>query len=538
MILLAGFLDVLFHALVFIGLALSIGGIVFYYAVLGPLRTRRGAEDRAARKTASLVAFGAFLVAASQLLALLTAGAALAGETGRWPIATLLGTGFARASIIHAAFAIVLGCVALYLCRRPQLPRGWAAATASGALVLASGAWLVHGASRLENAAALMSVTVLHQLGAAAWIGGMMHLTAQWRLLRRFPSEPNLWPRMLSRFSPLALTSVALMVIAGVYLSWEYIGGLAGLLGTAYGTMLLTKIALMAALLLLGGINNLTIRHWKLTGDREEVFRRVPVFAEVEAGIGVVILMAAAALTSQPPAIDVLAQRATPAEVLAVFAPKMPVLVPPPRAEMLATASSSLDPFALPSNISRMQSDFNHNVSGILVILTGIGAFLSRATKWRWARHWPVMFLPLALFLVIIVEPNGWPLGPEGFWATLVAPEVLQHRLATALVIALGFVEWRVQTGPLAPTRWRYMFPLICGVGGALLLTHSHSVFAIKRAFLIEVSHNAIGICAVLAGAGAWLELRMSGREGRIAGLLWPIFLTLVGVVLLFYREA
>jgi putative copper resistance protein D len=81
------------------------------------------------------------------------------------------------------------------------------------------------------------------------------------------------------------------------------------------------------------------------------------------------------------------------------------------------------------------------------------------------------------------------------------------------------------------------VFPLLCGIGGALLLTHTHSIFAIKRTFLIEASHNAIGIFAVLLGASGWLELRLPGREGRVAGLIWPIFLTLVGVVLLFYQE-
>jgi len=70
-----------------------------------------------------------------------------------------------------------------------------------------------------------------------------------------------------------------------------------------------------------------------------------------------------------------------------------------------------------------------------------------------------------------------------------------------------------------------------------LLLTHSHTVFALKWAFLIEVSHNAIGVLAVMMGAWGWLEQRLDGRERRIAGLAWPVCFTLVGVVLLFYRE-
>jgi len=65
----------------------------------------------------------------------------------------------------------------------------------------------------------------------------------------------------------------------------------------------------------------------------------------------------------------------------------------------------------------------------------------------------------------------------------------------------------------------------------------SHTVFAVKWAFLIEVTLNAIGILAVLTGAASWLELRLEGRERRVAAVVWPICLTLVGVVLFVYRE-
>ena len=536
MILLAGYFDVMFRALIFIGLALSVGGVIFYYFVLRPSegeRTLRHAE----RRCASLVAFGAFLVAISQFLTLVVTAAALADPSGQWPVADLLGTGFARAGMVHTGFAFCLGFAALRLRGRTESRLAWALTSVFAVAVVVSGAWLTHGASRLENAPMLMAVSVIHQLAAAAWIGGLVHLTAQWRLLRAHPSAQDMWPRLLARFSPMALGSVAVVVTGGIYLYWQYIYSLRGLIGTAYGTMLITKVALMGAALCLGGVNYLTIRAWKLNGDRRELVRRLPTFAEVEAAIGVVILMAAAALTGQPPSIDIPSQQATPAEVAGVFQPKTPQLRPPPHAKMLATASSSLDPYAQPTELSKVQSDFNHNVAGILVILIGLGALIHRWTRARWTRHWPLLFMLLALFLLIIGEPNGWPLGPEGFWRTLAAPDVFTHRLATLMVIVLGMVEWRVQLGTLASTRWRYVFPILCGVGGALLLTHTHSVLAIKRAFLIEASHNAIGILAVLLGASGWLEMRLPGREGRIAGYIWPVCLTLVGVVLLFYRE-
>lgn len=537
MILLAGYLDVLSRALVFIGLALSVGGLVFRYLVLRPTVESSELGETAQRRTVTLIVCGAFLVAGAQALSLFSAVASLSEAAGYWPFAAFFSTGFAVAGVIRVGFGLGFAVAALRLRNRIASRSAWAVTSAFAAAVMVSGAWLTHGASRLDYAYSLMAVTVIHELAAVTWIGGLVHLTVQWRVFSGSPASLQLWPRLLGRFSPMALCGVGLLVATGGYLYWRYIDTLRGLIGTAYGTMLVTKIALMASAVLLGGISNLTIRYWKLTGERGELVRRLPAFAEVEAMIGVIILMAAAALTGQPPSVDVPNQQATPAEVMNVFAAKDPQLTPPPHDKMLAGANSSLDPYALPSRISRIQSDFNHNISGILVILVGVAAFLSKSTKLRAARHWPLLFLLLALFLIVIGEPNGWPLGPEPFWKTLIAPDVLQHRLATLLVIVLALVQWRVQVGALGRTRWRYLFPLLCIFGGTLLLTHSHSVFAIKRTFLIEASHNAIGILAVLMGSGAWLEARLPGREGRIGGIVWPICLTLIGVVLLFYRE-
>jgi copper resistance protein D len=224
--------------------------------------------------------------------------------------------------------------------------------------------------------------------------------------------------------------------------------------------------------------------------------------------------------------------------VLMTVAPKIPQVTPAPFAEMHVGASSSLDPFGLPNDLQRVQSDFNHNISGVFVILAGLGALIFQTTGARWAKAWPLAFALLGVFLLIVGEPTGWPLGKEGLLATLASPEVLQHRLATLLVIVLGFVLWRGQSPRLAATNWRYMFPGLCAIGGALLLTHSHSVFALKWAYLIEITHNLIGILAVYIGAAGWIELRIpSGREHRIAGIIWPICLVLVGLVLMFYRE-
>ncbi len=69
---------------------------------------------------------------------------------------------------------------------------------------------------------------------------------------------------------------------------------------------------------------------------------------------------------------------------------------------------------------------------------------------------------------------------------------------------------------------------------GKLRPTHFHSVFAIKSQFLIEVSHNAIGILAVGVGVGRWLDIRLPSPANRIPAILWTVCVILIGFVLLF----
>ena len=77
-------------------------------------------------------------------------------------------------------------------------------------------------------------------------------------------------------------------------------------------------------------------------------------------------------------------------------------------------------------------------------------------------------------------DPGAWPLGPQGFWEGMRQPSVLQHRIFVLLVIVFGLFEWMVRTGRLARAARALLFPLLCAVGGGLLLTHSHASLNLK----------------------------------------------------------
>jgi copper resistance protein D len=302
-----------------------------------------------------------------------------------------------------------------------------------------------------------------------------------------------------------------------------------GMVGTAYGLMVMTKIVMLGLLLLFGALNFFVVR--RLPHDAAAAPLRLRRYVEVELGLGLTVLFAAASLTSLPPTVDVVADRATPGEVLTRFIPRLPRLSSPP-----LEALPINDKEAPRTAEDRAWSEFNHHVSGTFVLVMGLlGLLQGRA---RWARHWPLVFLGLAAFMMVRNDPGAWPLGPQGFWESLREPSVLQHRTFVLLVVIFGLFEWMVRSGRLRAPRAALLFPLLCAVGGGLLLTHSHASFNLKEEFLTEVTHAPLGVLGVLVGWGRWLELRLAAPEDRLPGRLSACAMAAIGVLLLLYRES
>ncbi|MFJ4469734.1 copper resistance CopC/CopD family protein [Streptomyces sp. NPDC089424] len=127
-----------------------------------------------------------------------------------------------------------------------------------------------------------MTSSVLHLLAMAVWLGG---LTALLTVLYRAPQD--LTPAAVTRFSRLALASVAVLTVTGVYQSWRGLGSWDTLTGTTYGRILLGKVAAVALLLAAAGFSRRWTRRWAEAGPARaeaEVREREPVAAG--AGVG------------------------------------------------------------------------------------------------------------------------------------------------------------------------------------------------------------------------------------------------------------
>jgi len=520
----AAFVDVLLRGIGLSSQAVAIGGVFFAILVLGPAASTP--QRPLLGRTLALIPVGAWGLAAAQGLSLLVQLGALADDRG-WPIREIFTTTYFHAAVVRilACVGLAVGCWVIHRGHGGAWP--WAALIGFTVVLAASSAWMSHAAARPEGRAMLLGFDTLHQLAAGAWIGGLVHLTAA-----AFRRGERPWPAAaLQRFSLMALVAVATLVAAGVGLSLYYIGGVYALLGTTYGLMVLTKGVILAGLLVLGAMNFRAVR--RLSDGPADSLVRVRRFVEAELGLGLTVLFAAASLTSLPPAVDVVADRATLTELATRLAPRWPTFTSPALEELPVD-----DPQAPRTAEDRAWSEYNHHIAGLFVLAMGLLATAHRMGWARWARHWPLLFLGLAGFLFMRNDPEAWPRGPQGFWSSTANPAVLQHRLFVLLVVAFGLFEWMVRTERVRSPRYALVFPLLCAVGGGFLLTHSHSLDSLKEQFLIEITHAPLGVLAVLVGWTRWLELRLPSPDGRLPGRLWPVGFALVGVLLLFYRES
>ncbi len=523
----AGFLDVLLRGFLLAAVSVAVGGVAW---VLLVLRAEPGTKPgRAVARSLRLVAGAAGLGAVAQAAVVVLVLIDLGTKTSGLPLADYLETTFARLAIIRVGLGLALGAVAARLGGRPAGVAAWTALVGLSAAQVLSSAGLSHAMARLDDRGLLAALDAVHQAAVAVWVGGLAHFVLY---ALRDADEDSRGRPVAQRFSTLALVAMVAIVGSGVALIARYVAEASALVGTAYGIMVLSKVALLLAVLGLAAANLTLVRRAAAGADAPRLARSV----EVELGLAVTIVYAAASLTSLPPSVDVVADRATVAEVAARFRPAPPRLFSPPIDELLRAAEPLMAPLGERQPVERAWSEYNHHWAGVFVLAMGLLAVAERLGVRR-ARHWPLVLLGLAVFLFVRNDPRAWPLGPAGFWESMTLPDVLQHRVFVVIVVGFAVFEWLVRAGRLRRRPWAYVFPALCAAGGGMLLTHSHAMFNLKEEFLAEVTHAPLGIFGAFAGWARWLELRLPGA-GAAPGWIWRVCLVAMGVILLFYREA
>lgn len=538
-----GFLVVLLRAAILCFQTAAIGGILF---LLFATRAPELRSEELLRASWKLIRVSALGVAVSQLFFVISNSLVLTHSTDL-PMSAVWGANYVWAGILAIAAGLVLAAWPASLKKSANpvvlLPAG---------LILAASVITSHSASRLEDRALLVTLTALHYLATASWIGGLPYLL----LSAKRAGAVEARNQITRNFSRLAQISVGVLILAGVGMSFKYVGSWDAMWGTAYGVMLGAKISLLVVLLLLGAANFYIVRGLKT--DTGTGYRSLGRFGEAEIGIGLTIILTAASMTTQPPAVDLTEDRVTIHEIVERFAPRMPRFTSPDLSQISKTSRELIKEAAAAGRVVPTSfvpgdlgfntntpadiawSEYNHNCAGFVVFLMGMLALLSRSKYFSWAKIWPLAFLLLAVFLFLRADPENWPLGKNGFWESFGQAEVLQHRIAVALIIVFAIFQYRVETNRVKSMAAALVFPAVCALGGVVLMTHTHALTNVKEQLLAELSHTPLAIFGIVAGWSRWLELRLPEENPtrKYLAWVWPVCFILVGLILMDYHES
>ena len=170
------------------------------------------------------------------------------------------------------------------------------------ALAMATLSATSHGAATPGIELAATVTDYIHLLAAAFWVGGLFGLALILPIVFSHSPDGNVRQVILAvlpRFSLVAGLSFAALIVTGLYSAWAHVTVLPAL-AVPYGQTLVIKTALVTILLVFGATNLL----WLIPAIRADrkaasLLRRT---VTAEAVVGVLVILAAAYLTSLEPA--------------------------------------------------------------------------------------------------------------------------------------------------------------------------------------------------------------------------------------------
>ncbi len=235
------------RGVLFAGLALLIGGVVFLAAVWQ--------QGRDLTRAKWLVWSGWIAVTVTTVLGIALEGVYAAGL----PLGDLfdttvfrdvLDTRYGHVALVRLALLVLaIPLLRVLLQRRPAaehpLPLWWKlSALVVGAGLAVTPGIAGHAGTGIQTGLAIPA-DLVHVAGMACWLGGLVMLCVA-VLPRRNVEELR---TVLPRYSALALGAVVALVVSGGYQAWRQVGSFNELKSTDYGRLLIAKLVAFAALI-------------------------------------------------------------------------------------------------------------------------------------------------------------------------------------------------------------------------------------------------------------------------------------------------
>ena len=177
----------------------------------------------------------------------------------------------------------------------------WFVASISALILAVTPALAGHAAASPRFTSLMIISDFLHVLGGASWLGSLLAVMAVGIPLSLTLEGAERWSSVASlvnSFSPIALTSAAVVLVSGLIASWVHVEHLSDLWQTAYGQVLLLKVSLVAITLTIGAYN---FRRVQPQLVNETGSARLKRSAAIELSVGFLILVVTGFLTGISP---------------------------------------------------------------------------------------------------------------------------------------------------------------------------------------------------------------------------------------------
>ena len=311
----------------YLGATMLVGGSTFYLLVFSPVMRRRRTPStaqtsksvpeapvitpKATRRLAIMSLIGAAVAAAGTVGLIVTQiNASESSSATTYLIGTQLGViGIARLALISASAVIILLGIKT---GKPSI--SFTLSLLGGLGVLFSSSLSGHNAAVQTLPILSILVDMLHLIGVSIWVGGLIHFSTILPVLRKEGQLHMGLLRLVPRFSRVAVISVGIITISGLYSTLFQIGSFSALFGSEYGLTLVLKMILTACLIFFGAMNQL-IWYPRITNTIRTLGQMAPGVGKIghrlsrsirtQVIIGAGLILVVGLLTALPPAYQV-----------------------------------------------------------------------------------------------------------------------------------------------------------------------------------------------------------------------------------------
>lgn len=292
--------------LTYLAIATLVGGLLFVLLVWQPaaqVEANNPAYQTLWRRLALLALLG---LALAQILALLTQAGQASGTELAAPWSPAVGQilfSTRYGALWLARLALALALVGLL----PATPRTRWFVVGAALLLPLTVSLGSHAAAEAKPFLPVLADWV-HLLATSTWVGGLIYFVAGlWATRSLDPAiRTRLTARLIPRFSALALFSVGLLALTGLYSAVLRVGTFEALINTWYGRTLIVKLVVALPMVILGAVNLFNTRPAMKRAaaqprDNSSLAARFRWLVGGEVTLGLIVLLSVGVLTALPP---------------------------------------------------------------------------------------------------------------------------------------------------------------------------------------------------------------------------------------------